>query len=441
MGKRVGPRARVLALGLGLVTVAPVTATPQELDDLEQRGLRTNAWSIFPSLAVTGTYNDNVLAEPDDSDFVEDDFAVIVAPEVSIDANTRRHAFGIDGGAEFGRFLDIDSQDYNDFFVGTNGRWDVTRTFDVSARFGFRNDHQVSTDPDRVVTDESVTETVDINRFQGQLALSKRRQRTFIRASTAVRRSVFDELEVGVFGDAEVIDGVVVPGDATDTVDLNADRDVTRIPNNLRIAYDVGRNYNLFFNTRYLLVRFDEPRQREETLEGVVVDVTEDEDDRDFESLAFRVGSELDFDRLVTGEFAVGVTRRFSGDDDGDDLGFSFDADLDWTLSPRTVLNFSGSQGFEPTTDGASLETNVGLDLSYALSRQITLNTTFAFLRDDRSEVDRTDNDFRAGAGASYRINRFASVSASYDYRQRNSSDADREFARNAVFLTVVGRY
>jgi hypothetical protein len=212
---------------------------------------------------------------------------------------------------------------------------------------------------------------------------------------------------------------------------------------NLRLGYDVDRDFNAFANVSYRIARFDEPRIVEDrsnplnALEGV-----SEGDERDFESLAFRVGSELDFDRLVTGEFSLGVDRRFSADDD-DSFAFSFDADLDWTLTPRTTVSLRGSQGFEPTTgdDGGSQRTAIAVDLSYALTRQASLGADFRYLRDERDENNRTDDDFSAGVSASYDINRYTSVAANYSYRQRNSTIDRREFTRNAVFLTLVGRY
>jgi hypothetical protein len=255
--------------------------------------------------------------------------------------------------------------------------------------------------------------------------------------------------------DATIVDPVT--GNPTgEAVNVNADRDLYRIPFGVRLGYDVERDYNVFFDVNYTVVRYDESEQDLTfapflqvgpggglVVVNRVVDVTEG-DDQDFESLAFRVGTGVDFDRLVSGDFAVGVERRF-GDQEGDDLGFSFDANLDWTLSPRTSLNFTGSQGFEPATGGdaggSSLETRLGIDVSYALTRQVSLGGRVSYLRDDRTGGGRTDDDVTTGVSASYAINRYASVSAGYEYRQRTSTDADREFTRNLVFLTLTGQY
>jgi hypothetical protein len=411
---------------LSTAMLAPIgQPLAQEVDDLDQLGIRTERWNIFPSLGFSTVYDDNVFAVPKDNALLEDDVSFILAPEVTFEANTQRHAFSLGAGAEIERYLDQTVLNRNDFFVDTAGRWDVSRTFDVAASFGFSRRQEDQTDPDRALIGVAARETTQVNRFAGGLAVSKNWQRTFARASADVRRTTFEALDLTL---------------DDETVDLNADRDRFRIPFNFRLGYEVDRDYDLFVNLGYTLVRYDEPEQIL-TATGV-----EEGPSQDFDTLSLLVGTDVDFDRLVTGEFAVGVERRFEDSElEDDEFGFSFAADLDWTLSPRTELAFRGSQGFEPATadgaGGSALVTRVALDLSYALSRQISLGGNFGYIRDDRGEDARTDNDFRGGVSASYAINRFASVSANYEYRQRNSTDAFREFERNLVFLTLTGRY
>jgi hypothetical protein len=438
----------VCSVLLGLPTVQALAQT-QTAGGFEQLGLRTEGWNIFPSLSLSAAYNDNVFAVPEDSVLLEDDIYFVVAPEVTLEADTQRHALAISGGARIGRYLNETDQNFNDFNAGVAGRWDVTRTFDIAASFRFARTQEDQTDPDRGFSGVLRRETTQITAFTGQLTARKDWQRTFATAGARVDRRSFEELEATVFDPVSLL--------PVDTVDVNADRDRFRIPLNLRVGYDVDRDYNLFVDMNYTLVRYDEPEViTTTTVVPVVVDgtlvglpvvtgVTEG-DDQDFETLSLRVGTGVDFDRLVSGEFSVGVERLFEDDEDeGQDLGFSFAADLDWTLSPRTSLNLSGSQGFEPATGddagGNALRTRLGLDLTYALSPQLAVSGNVAYLRDDRGEDDRKDDDITTGLEASYAINRYASVSASYQYRQRTSTDAAREFERNLVFLTLVGRY
>ncbi len=433
--------------GLGLAVVSGMLLVPfehplaQVAGGLETLGVRTERWNIFPSLGVSSVYNDNVFAVPDDDPSLEDGVYFTLAPAVRFEANTQRHAFAITSGASIGRYLDQTDQNFNNYFVDMSGRWDVSRTFDVTGSFGFSRAQEDQTDPDRALTGELRRETTPINSFNAGLAAAKDWQRTFARASVGFARTTYQSLDATVFD--EIAPGILVPTD--ETVNVDADRDRTRFPLNFRVGYDLDRDYSVFLNLGYTLVRFDEPEQILVQTGSFITDV-DDGDDQDFETLSVRIGTGLDFDRVVSGDFAVGVERRFEDQEDADDdLSFSFDADLDWTLSPRTTLNLGGSQGFEPATGddagGSTLRTRLGLDLSYALTRQISLGGNVGYVRDDRTEGERQDDDITAGVDASYAVNRYASVSAGYQFRERTSTDADREFSSNIVSLTLTGRY
>ncbi len=429
---------------LGSTGMPLAQPSAQPVGEFEQLGLRTERWHLFPSLALTTSYNDNVFAVPDDDPRLTSDVIFTASPQVRLEANTRRHALAITAGGQIQRYMDETDQNFEGLDVGLSGRWDVTRTFDVSASFAYSRAAEDQTDPDRTLLDELRTENITVNNFSGNLTASKDWQRVFADASVGVRRVSYEELDAAIFDvTLDPATGIVTVTDTGETANLNADRDLIRIPLNFRVGYDVGRNYNVFVNLGYTMIRYDEPDQNVEQTLGFITGIDEG-DDQDFETLSLRVGSGLDFDRLVTGDFSVGAERRFAAEGEDDELGLSFTADLDWTLSPRTSLNVSGSQGFEPAAgdgDGSSLTTRVGLDLSYALSRQISLGSNVEYLRDDRTEGGRTDDDITAGLSASYSVNRYASVSAGYRFRQRTSTETVREFTRNTVFVSLVGRY
>ncbi len=439
----------VLSVLLGVPVTQPLAQT-QTAGGFEQLGIRTETWNIFPSLGLSAVYDDNVFAVPDDSDFLESDISFVLTPQVTAVANTQRHAFSVFAGGSIGRFVEQTDQNFNNYNVGGSARWDLSRTLNVSSSFGFSQTREDQADPDRDLFDQVATETTNINSFSFDLSASKNWQRLFMNIGTGVQRTTFDELDATIF---EIVGPFAVRTD--ESFDINADRDRTRIPLNLRVGYDVDRDYSVFFNISYSNIIFDEPEQFVDTAtaivlpEGVpqqVITGQSEGDSQDFQTLGLGVGANVDFDQLVSGSVSVGVQQRFPEDDDDEDnISLSFDLGLDWTLSPRTSLNLGGSQGFEPATaddaGGSTLNTRLNADLSYALTRQTSLGANVAYGRRSGGDDDRTDDDITTGVSASYAINRYASVSASYQYRQRFSTDTDREFTRNLVFVSLVGQY
>ncbi len=462
--------------GRSLVAVALVTVScaslAQDVGEFEPLGLRTGQLNIFPSITFGVSYNDNVLAVPDDN-FLFDQTAdglVVLQPELFIETNTERHSFFIDATADLGRYFELDDQDYNDVGVVTGGTWDLSRTLALSGRAGFFNDHESADDPDRRA--EQLLGTTEIDRYVADVSLTKNWDRGSVRLVTAFRRSEFDDVNSEVFPNLASLSALR----PTRSFNVNADRDFSAFPTDLRVTYEAGRTYDVFFNLGYRAIRYDknaEGIQRwaengleldcsvllaadgpEEIRGSIPGRATTREDcfrtrstsegrNRDFDTFNFTVGSDLDIDELVAGSFSVGLAYATFEEPPPDrrNLGFSFDADLDWQVTPRTVLNFSGAQGFEPRASGASLVTDLGSELTFALTRQALLGGRVFYGRDDRDGIDRVDNNITAGLFAAYTVNRHVSLAASYDYRQRLSNEPEREFKRNAVFLTLTGQY
>ncbi len=430
----------------------------RELEDFEQRGIRTGKINIFPTAFLSVGYNDNVLAAPDDSFLtdVSEDIVSIVGAGVRFETNTPRHFGFLDLTGELGRFEDLDGQNYDDWAVRVGGRWDITRTLDFGADAFFINDHETADDPDRTI--EDIIDATEINRFGAGLAINKRYNRGFIRLTSRIARSEFDDVSADVFDDL----GDIIAGTPSGTVNVNEGRDVTAFPTNLRFGFDADRNYDVFADFGYRANRYDrnqlittrlldtalgaglcDPVTEDNAAECfAIVDTAEDDRDRDFDSFRVLVGTEVDFDRLLEGEFGVGLEYAdFSDAETDDNVGFSFEGDLDWTVAPRTLVNFAAAQGFRATADGGTLATDVGATLTFAVTPKSQVGATALYGRDDRQEVDRTDDDVTAGVFYAYNFNRYLSVGADYTYRQRFSTDDEREFSQNAVFITLRGQY
>ncbi len=452
---------RVGVAVLPLVMIASGMAAAQDLGPYEQRGLRTGTLNFFPSLSFDVGYNDNVRAVPDDSFLKEGDFVFVVSPELRAETNTQRHGLFLNAFASIGRFTDITEENFNDFGVTAGGTWDVTRTFAINANFSFAQTQDPATDPDRTL--DEVVEPSTINRFAGNIVARKDWARSFAILRFGVNARRFEELEASIFPTLNDLINDTPQG----TVDANQGRDVNTFRSAFRIGFSPSRNYDLFTSVGFRANRFPENDisfvrwgsfapdlctpilQTGETIAGVtpancasVQSATTADSSDNFDVYTLAIGTSVDFDRLVAGEFSIGVDYRDNEDPANEDgFGLAFNGDLDWTLSPRTSLNLSLAQGFEPTRSGAAQVTDIGARLAYALTPSAQIGANAGYGRDDREDVDRTDNTFLGGVFASYAVNRYLTVGANYDYEQRDSTEAGRDFTRNVVFLNLVGRY
>lgn len=391
------------------------TALAQELDDFEQRGLRFGKFDVFSEFGVTALYTDNIFAVPGTGVPVgggelrakQSDYAAIVTPGVRVQSNSQRHDVFLQGTAELARYDEFTSQNYDDFTVEGGGQFDFTRNMFVSGVVGFDRGHDDSTDPDR----RSILRISKFDVYRGAARFFARSQRTFVQLDGRAARREYAPLDLA-------------------GVNLNAGRDRLNVATSLRVGHQVSRSYDLFTTFRYRTTTFDDtPGLR----------------DRSSDRYGLLLGTTLDLDRRIEGEFAAGVEYGSFADERVDDqFGFTFSADLDFILSPRWLLNVQGGQAFEPTDSLVStgrLRTNALADLSYIASRRLVTSAFVDYDRLDDIESPRIDDTVSAGVSAQYSVNRYLSFRASYDYTRRTSNETLREFDRNLILFSVLGRY
>ncbi len=78
--------------------------------------------------------------------------------------------------------------------------------------------------------------------------------------------------------------------------------------------------------------------------------------------------------------------------------------------------------------------------MQHELLRNVLLNATADYTRDNFEGTSRTDNVFGLGAGVSYLLNRNLSLDANYRFTKRDSDDNNQEFDRNVVLVGITAR-
>lgn len=78
--------------------------------------------------------------------------------------------------------------------------------------------------------------------------------------------------------------------------------------------------------------------------------------------------------------------------------------------------------------------------MQHELLRNVLLNGTVDYTRDDFQGTSRTDNVYGAGVGVSYLLNRNLTLDANYRFTKRDSDDDTAEFDRNIVLFGITAR-
>lgn len=379
---------------------APAVAWGQEVGPYDPLGIRAGPFLIYPSLSVAEVYDDNVFATDNNTD---DDLITLIEPQVRAESNFSRHRLGFTAGSQVAFHINEEDEDYQDFFVSTDGRLDITRQNFVNAELQFARDHTDRDDPE---DEGDRDELEELDRYGGEVSFTQLFNRLNFRLTGRAIRTAFDSAD-------------------------QADRDLVSYDALFRTGFFVSPRINTFVQGLYNI----QDRDRSEDFNGF---------DRDSEGWGLSAGAAVDLTNLLVGEFSVGYRRQsFDEDDFDDEDGIGYDIDLTWTPTLLTTVGLRGGGDFRPTQQDeaeSNFRSTVGLGVQHELLRNVLLAANADYTRDEFSGVDRTDDTIAVGAGASYLLNRNFSVDAGYTFTKRWSDFDDEEFDRNRVRIGVTAR-
>jgi hypothetical protein len=306
-------------------------------------------------------------------------------------------------GSEVAFHINEPDEDYQDFFVSSDGRLDITRQSFVDAELLLGRSHRDRDDPEDAGDRNEITE---INNYGGELSFTQLFNRFNVRVLGGARRNAYTESD-------------------------DADEDEWLYDAQLRTGFFVSPRINTFIQGSYNVER----RDRNEDFNGI---------NRDSDGWGVGAGAAVDLTNLLVGEFSVGYRRQYFDESDFDEEdGVGYDIDLTWTPTLLTTVTASGGGDFRPTTQDdaeANFRSSIGLGVEHELLRNVILAANVGYTRDDFEGIDRTDNTVSAGGGVTYLINRNFSINAGYNYTTRSSDDNEEEFDRNLVRIGVTGR-
>ncbi|MCX7628759.1 MAG: outer membrane beta-barrel protein [Geminicoccaceae bacterium] len=378
-----------------------VTILRRARPQFDPLGIRAGGFLVFPSLSVVGQYDSNVFARENNE---EDDFGLILRPQLNIVSQWSRHALNFEAFGEFALYEEFDENNYADFGGSVNGRLDITRNDVLNGSLSLARLHQTRDDPEDIGVGDVVKYTLGTARL-------------------AYRKDY--NLLFGVIG-AQVTRYDYIEEEFNDDV-----RDRNQYSVDLRLGYKVSPRFDVFVEGDYTIVDYD----RNRNLAGF---------EQNSRGWGITVGTAVDFTGLLFGEARIGYIRRDYDDSEFDSIqGPGAFVNLTWNVTTLTSLIFDASSAIVETTQfGASgnLQTLAGVEVQHELLRNLILIGRLGYQRDDFQGIDRTDNTFRARASARYLLNRNLSLDLGYEFATRNSDAPGADYDRHLVRLGLTGR-
>ena len=353
--------------------------------------------------SVAEVYSDNIYSTRNDK---KGDAITVFKPGMSAVVDVGQHELNFWANAELGRYNRFKSEDYNDYTIGTDGRYRFNASTSLLGGAEYDWTHEGRESPDAV----NGTEPTKYQQGTYWLGLVHRSADFVARLGATVNDYSFDNVSNGVGG----------------TIN-NKDRDRKQVEFGTRVGYRWTPNWEPFFQGYLDRRNYDSS-------------VDDNGFNRDSKGYRIATGLRGNAGPSLQGEVYVGVIHQDYTDPalkdvDAPDLG----ASLDWKAAPATTVSVFLDRSLEETTlPGASsyLASTFGARADHKMRDDLYANAHFYITKSDYQGVSRTDREIDSGLSLKYFFAPNLFVSPSYSLIQRTSNWIDGDFTENRVMIS-----
>ena len=398
-------------------TITAPTPPPETAPPKEELGMPLGSFRLYPVLDLRAGYDSNVFAQPAGQQ-VSSAYEAI-RPSFDLKSDWSNHMLNLSAYGAFGFYNNATTQNYQNFGVSTDGRFDIQRDWYLTGGVGFSRTTEALGTPDVAFqTTPTVVNTLPVN-----LAMYQRFNRLFYQASATLTRFSYQDFSAP--------NPSVLPGNS---------RDRTEYGESLRAGYEIRDGWDIWaqgsVNQRRYLQQINVSNQQ-----------------RDSNGWTVTGGSTLD----------LGGVSKLEGF-----AGYSQQTYLNPGLTtPAFVFGLAGVwNGYEPLvvrpfiirsineTAYANyqdyLVTTIGSEFLYTVTSDWTLNAGASFSLLNYTPVPgntvgafaHTDNFYRASVGALYSIYPQLQIGPLYEFAAGNGPDpaTSPNYTRHVIMLRIVAK-
>lgn len=361
-------------------------------------GFRVEGFRITPNISVTESWDDNIYGTPNNE---LDDTITTLDASVKVNSDWARHRLNLDAGVSADFYADHDSEDVVDWWLGADGRYDLSARSHALGGLRFSQDHEDRSSPESAT---GATDPTTYRTSRGHLGFAHQLAPFTIRLGAVVEKLDFR-------------DG------STPTFDVDQ-RDRTQYSLGTRFSYLLNPNREVFFQAA------TDAREYDDNTVG-----------RDSDGYRLGLGMRIKQGADFEAEGFLGhLTQNYDSVVLKDVSGAYYGANLKWKPTAQTRVNATVDRSVSETTyTGASsyLSASVGGRIEHDLTPRLTLNASLSYANSDYQGVSLELDEWVAGAGARYYFDRRFFLSGGYRYTTRDADIAAYEYDRNYFFLTL----
>lgn len=355
--------------------------------------------SLKLGLSVTTLHDDNVLRSSANE---ESSLVIKTAPKALLEGRLGRHSVVLGYEGEYGNYLDLSEQNYDDHEFIADADLRLNRKLKVALDTGLFYGHDQPGD-----FTSRLNAPPDPDRWRRYHAGINA---TFGRAWASVLQT-----KAG-FGIGFQQSGIRYLNNN------QGDRDYDRQSFALKGRYNLGPTLSLVADAGLSLTDYTDPAA---TL-----------DNREVSML---VGIAWQATAKTTGEVKFGVLEKdFDDPNESDFSGANFNFKVEW--SPRTFSTFTayGSRNAPESGQGggSAVVDTVGLRWRHGFSSRLVSEAGFEYQQAD-FESNQKDELYQLDVAASYRLNRFVDLRGGVEYLTQSSNDPSAEYDDTTVFIQL----
>lgn len=407
--------------GAPVATVPTVLATrpatsvfPAQPDEFP--GIPWGSFLVFPEVSLAATYDDNIYAERPYTaprTYVTDDVVYTLSPSIALKSKWQQHALNFDAGGDLDRYRNHDSENVNDYWLGFDGRYDLSPTTNVFGGARHSRDHEDRSTPGS-----------NIGQIKPTLYDHDEAHLGVAHAFGAFRLRLG-----GTYDRYDYKNGALTSGLPTN----NDYRDHNLNSLGVRLGYVLSPQYELFGQVATDNRRYD----------NLIPGQTFNRDSDGYRATA-GVKFTLQPQRLTGEAFAGVMGQNFDYSGFSDITKPYFGLLTVWKPTSLTTATLFIDRSLEETTvfsgpsyASSSTDTTYGFEVERHLTSRLSVNGRAAYTHSDFNDFARVDKIVDAGAGLRYYVMPNVYLGADLRIVDRASSDIAAQYSRNQMLVSV----
>lgn len=369
-------------------------------------GVPVGGLTLYPTLAAGVSGDDNVFRGPVPSS----DAVWTISPRLDLRSNWDTNALQLFGQLDHYEYNRLNNETRTNWMLGGIGRLDFGPGSFLSNETSYFDTHEARTSPDLSLQALSPTQ---YRRLHSDGALTG--QFSLVTLSGAVSYDRFD------FDSTQLIGGGLID---------NGDRDRNVYQLTGKVAYELAPQQQLFAQFTYDRRDFDRLLDRN----GF---------NRNSDGYRMDFGVTMMLTPLIQTTAYAGLLQQNYAAPLRDVTTMDFNVKLDWFVTELMTAHLIASRIIDDTTvSGASSADvrRIGASLDYELLRQFILQPHFNYYDTKFNGITRDDRTTALGLETRYLLNENLALYAGYDYQQRTTNAAGRDFTDNLVTFGVRGQ-